>query len=64
MFEKYGDIVSFSELRTMLRIGRNSAYKLLSSNQIQSRRMTATGKFIIPKKSVSDFVTRTQTKTQ
>jgi hypothetical protein len=64
MFEKYGDIVSFSELRTMLRIGRNSAYKLLSSNQIQSRRMTDTGKFIIPKKSVIDFVNRTQTKTQ
>jgi hypothetical protein len=64
MFEKYGDIVSLSELRTMLRIGRNSAYKLLSTNQIQSRRMTDTGKYIIPKKSVIDYVNRTQAKTQ
>jgi len=64
MFEKYSDIVSLSELRTMLRIGRNSAYKLLSTNQIQARRMNDTGKYIIPKRSVIDYVNRTQDKKQ
>jgi hypothetical protein len=59
MFERYGDIVSFSDMCTMLRIGRNSAYKLLSTNQIQARRMNDTGKYIIPKKSVIDYVNRT-----
>ncbi len=61
MFEKYGDIVSFSELQAMLRIGRNSAYKLLSTKQIQARRMNNTGKYVISKKSVIDFVNRSQT---
>lgn len=60
MFEQYEDIVSFSELRAMLRIGRNSAYKLLSTNQIRARRMNETGKYIIPKKNVIDYINRMQ----
>lgn len=64
MFDKYGDIVSFSELRTMLRIGKNSAYILLSTKQIQARRMNDTGKYIIPKKSIIDYVNRSTNKAQ
>ena len=60
MFENYDDIVSITELRTMLHIGKNSAYKLLSTKQINAKRMNAAGKYIIPKKSVIDYVNRTQ----
>ncbi len=60
MFEQYNDIVSFSEMRAMLRVGKNSAYRLLSTNQIQAKRLNETGKYIIPKKSVIDYINRTQ----
>jgi hypothetical protein len=59
MFENYDDIISFTELRKMLRIGKNSAYKLLSTKQIEAIRMNITGKYIIPRKSVIDYVNRT-----
>jgi hypothetical protein len=60
MFESYDDIVSVGELRSMLHIGKNSVYKLLSTRQIEARRMNVTGKYIVPKKNVIEYVTRTQ----
>ena len=56
MFEQYDEIISFEELKAMLHIGKNSAYKLLSTNQIKATRMNGTGKYIIPKESVINFV--------
>jgi hypothetical protein len=60
MFENYDDIVSVAELRTMLHIGRNSAYKLLSTKQIKAKRMNTNGKYIIAKKNIIDYVNRSQ----
>ena len=62
MFEQYDDIVSFEELKAMLHIGKNSAYQLLSTKQIKSRRMNGTGKYIIPKESVINFVNQQKSK--
>jgi hypothetical protein len=60
MFENYDDIIGVAELRSMLHIGKNSVYKLLSTKQIEARRMNDTGKYIILKKNVIDFVNRPQ----
>ena len=62
MFEKYDEIVSLEELKTMLHIGKNSAYQLLSTKQIKSTRMNDTGKYIIPKESVINFVNQMKIK--
>ncbi len=35
MFEQYNDLVSVEDLCDMLAIGKNSAYKLLSSGEIK-----------------------------
>jgi excisionase family DNA binding protein len=39
MFEKYNDVVTVEELAEMLKIGRNTAYKLLTTDQIPSVRV-------------------------
>jgi len=62
MFEKYDEIVSFEELKTMLHIGKNSAYQLLFTKRIKSTRMNGTGKYIIPKESVINFVNQQNAK--
>lgn len=54
MFEKYSDVVGVSELCEMLNIGKNTAYKLLSTGQIISLRI---GKCIrIPKIYIIQFL--------
>lgn len=54
MLEKYKDVITVDDLCEILRIGRNSAYKLLRSNEIPSRRLM--GKYIIPKTGVIHFL--------
>ena len=39
MFAEYGDIVSMVDLMKMLKIGKNKAYELVSSGQIESFRI-------------------------
>lgn len=57
MFEEYKDIVTFSDLQKMLHIRRNKAYQLLSSGKIKARKTNGkTGKYIIPKYSVIEYV--------
>ena len=48
------DIFTVKEVQDYFRIGRNSIYKLLGSNQIQSVRVR--NKYIIPKQSILDFL--------
>ena len=55
MFKDYPDIVTIIDLPAMLHIGRNAAYKLLQDNSIVSIRVGK--KYIIPKSSVTNFVT-------
>ena len=54
MFENYPDIVNIENMMSMLGIGKSSAYALLQSNQI--RHVKIGRKYIVPKKSVVDFL--------
>jgi excisionase family DNA binding protein len=54
MFEQYNDLVTVEELCEMLSIGKNAAYKLLSSGQLKCFRYNRIWK--IPKQGVIDYV--------
>ncbi len=54
MFSNYDDIVTLSDMMEILAIGRNKAYDLLRSGQINSFKI---GKaYRIPKVALKDFV--------
>ena len=57
MFKNYPDVVTPGDLQEMLHIGRNSTYKLLSENQIETIRLGK--KYIIPKVNVIKYLTKT-----
>ena len=54
MFEKYSDIMSVDQMAEALGIGLNSAYALVNSREIYSKRIGR--RILIPKASVIDFV--------
>ncbi len=54
MFEKYDDIMSVNQLAEALGIGRNSAYALINSKKIYSRRIGR--RILVPKSSVVEFM--------
>lgn len=54
MLEEYPDILNVMQLRTVLNIGKNTAYKLLNENVIKSIRIGK--KFRIPKLEVIKFI--------
>ena len=54
MLEKYNDVLSVDQMCEILHIGRNTAYTLLKTNRIRNIRVGT--KYIIPKKSVIDFL--------
>jgi len=54
MFENYNDIITISDLTSMLNIGKSTAYSLLQNNKIQHIKIGR--KYVIPKQSVIDFV--------
>lgn len=58
IFTNYPDVVSIDDLKKMLNIGRNTAYKLLNENKIKAIRIGK--KYIIPKSSVISFLTQNQ----
>ena len=54
MLNKYNDVLTVEELCEVLRIGKNTAYKLLKNNDIKSVKI---GKiYKIPKKSVRKYL--------
>ena len=54
MLNKYSDVLTVEELCEVLRIGKNTAYKLLKNNEIKSVKI---GKiYKIPKKSVIKYL--------
>ncbi len=56
IFSDYPDVVSPSDLCAMLGISKNTAYGLLRSGEIRSRRM---GKiYKIPKQEVIDYISQ------
>lgn len=54
MFSEYDDIVSVEEVMEMLHLGRVTIYNLLKSGRIHTLRVGK--KYVIPKKSVIDFL--------
>ena len=55
LFEKYSDVITVEELAKMLKIGRNSAYELMRSNQIP--RIKIGRQFRVTKQAVIDDIT-------
>ena len=58
MFAEYGDIVSIDDVMNMLHIGRSNVYKLLREKEIKYVRIGV--KYIIPKKSIIEFIEKNQ----
>ena len=55
MFNEYDDVVTVNDVMKMLHIGKSNVYKLLRDDTIKSVKVGK--RFIIPKRSVIDFVT-------
>ena len=54
MFNDYPDVMSVEQLAKALGIGRNSAYELIRSREIGSKRIGR--KILVPKSCVIDYV--------
>ena len=54
VFSEYPDVVSIDDLRKMLHIGRNSAYKLVKEGAIITVRVGK--RYIIPKLNVIEYL--------
>lgn len=54
MLEEYKDVITVNELCVILRIGKNSAYRLLQNGEIRSRRLRS--KYLIPKNVIIDYL--------
>lgn len=60
IFSEYSDIVTIDEVMKMLRLGKNTVYKLLKDDEIMNVKVGA--RYIIPKQSVIEFVSTTNRK--
>lgn len=60
IFSEYSDIVTVDEVMKMLRLGKNTVYKLLKDDEIMNVKVGA--RYIIPKQSVIEFVSTTNRK--
>ena len=60
IFSEYSDIVIVDEVMKMLRLGKNTVYKLLKDDEIMNVKVGA--RYIIPKQSVIEFVSTTNRK--
>jgi hypothetical protein len=54
MFEQYNDLVTVEDLCEMLFIGKNAAYKLLASGQLNCFRYNRVWK--IPKQGIIEYI--------
>ncbi len=54
MFNDYPDVMSVEQLAKALGIGKNSAYELIRSREIGSKRIGR--KILVPKSCVIDYV--------
>lgn len=60
IFSEYSDIVTVDEVMKVLRLGKNTVYKLLKDDEIMNVKVGA--RYIIPKQSVIEFVSTTNRK--
>lgn len=54
MFKNYDDVITINEVTEMLKIGKNTAWKLIHSGEIRAFNIGKSVK--IPKKSVIEYV--------
>lgn len=54
MFHDFDDILTIDELAELLKIGKNTTYRLINSGQIKSIRIGRTHR--IPKENVSEYI--------
>lgn len=54
MFTEYNDVVTVEEVMEMIYLGRVTGYNLLKTDKIHTLRVGK--KYVIPKKSVIDFL--------
>lgn len=54
LLKNYGDVMIVEEVCEFLKLGKNKVYELLQSGDIASRKVGR--KYLIPKKSVIDFL--------
>lgn len=54
MLKKYPDVLSINDVMDILHLGRNKVYELLKQGALKSIRVGR--KYIIPKKSMVDFL--------
>ncbi len=54
MLDEYRDVLTIKEVIEILHLGRNTVYRLLGDGEIKSRRVGK--KYIIPKKSIIDYI--------
>lgn len=59
MLEKYPDILEVEDICKILRIGKNTAYKLLQANDIPNKRIKR--KYIIPKLGLVNYLNQIAT---
>ena len=60
IFSEYSDIVTVDEVMKMLRLGKNTVYKLLKDDETMNVKVGA--RYVIPKQSVIEFVSTTNRK--
>lgn len=60
IFSEYSDIVTVDEVMKMLRLGKNTVYKLLKDDEIMNVKVGA--RYVISKQSVIEFVSTTNRK--
>ena len=60
LFSEYSDIVTVDEVMKMLRLGKNTVYKLFKDDEIMNVKVGA--RYVIPKQSVIEFVSTTNRK--
>lgn len=60
IFSEYSDIVTVDEVMKMLRLGKNTVYKLLKDDKMMNVKVGA--RYVIPKQSVIEFVSTTNRK--
>lgn len=60
IFSEYSDIVTVDEVMKMLRLGKNTVYKLLKDDEIMNVKVGA--RYVIQKQSVIEFVSTTNRK--
>ena len=60
IFSEYSDIVTVDDVMKMLRLGKNTVYKLLKDDKMTNVKVGA--RYVIPKQSVIEFVSTTNRK--